>query len=229
MGAFDPEPFGAALCDGARALGVNVDPTAVERLAEHQRLLAQWNRRVRMVADASPGVTLERHFLDSLALLRPAVLGALEGGAGSRLRLLDAGSGAGFPGLVLAALRPDWEVHLVEPALARAAFLRLAVRALSLGGVTVHGCGLEGVGGIEADVAVARAVFPPARWLRVGAQCIAHDGRLVVMTGRGLDAAAREVARKLGLGEVAVDSFTLPHSGAARVNVVFARERGGKR
>ncbi|MDR5682535.1 MAG: 16S rRNA (guanine(527)-N(7))-methyltransferase RsmG [Armatimonadota bacterium] len=148
--------------EGASALGLHLSAEQTARLDRHLRLLIEWNRRMNLVAHAPPERIVEDHFLDSLLLLvmaRPAW----------GWRVADIGSGAGFAGLVWAAVRADLCVTLIEGRQKRAAFLErvlletdihnaqvVARRAEDLRGDPDHGAAY--------DMAAARAV---ARWARV--------------------------------------------------------------
>jgi 16S rRNA (guanine527-N7)-methyltransferase len=106
----------------------DVSAATLERLATYQAVLARWQRAVNLVAPATIPDIWHRHFADSLQLARFIPQG--EGRA-----LADLGSGAGFPGLVLAAHFADRggpEVILVESDQRKAAFLREAARAMEI-------------------------------------------------------------------------------------------------
>lgn len=112
-----PQEFGARL---ARCVTSGLDPRLVKALYAHYRELARWNPRLSLVGPGTAKELVERHYGESLAALPllPAAAG----------RLLDIGSGAGFPGWVLAAARPDWRVILAEAQGRKATFLRTAAR-----------------------------------------------------------------------------------------------------
>ncbi len=102
----------------------DLQPDAVGRLHAHFRELRRWNRRVALVGGGVAHRVVERLFGESLAAL-PLIDDSVR-------RVLDVGSGAGFPGLVIAAVRPDLEVVLVEPRERKWAFLRAAADRASL-------------------------------------------------------------------------------------------------
>jgi 16S rRNA (guanine527-N7)-methyltransferase len=138
----------------------------------------------------------ERHLLNSVG---PAEL--LDDGS----EVADVGSGAGLPGLVLAALRPDLRVVLVEPLLRRTAFLSEAVEQLGLSNVEVRrGRAEELTGRLEVDAVVARAVAPLERLAGWALPLLRPGGRLVALKG---STAERELAeagaalRRLGAVE----------------------------
>ena len=205
---------------GAAALGIALSPAVLDRLAAYQALLERWASRVNLVAVADGAVTAERHFVDSLALLR-LLPEPSEG-------LADIGSGAGFPGLVVAAARPEWAVTLVEPTHKRAAFLAVAAAAMGLREVRVDEARLEALGPGIAPLVVSRAVLAPAAWLLRGARLLTEGGRIVTMAATEPSGEEEEARRACGLAERARDRFVLPESGAARVNTLYQRERVGE-
>ncbi len=128
----------------------------------------------------------ERHLINCAAVAEMIPLGA---------SVIDVGSGAGLPGIVLAVARPDLTITLVEPLARRTAFLSEVVAALDLGAtVTVHRGRAEDVAGdplIAADVVTARAVAPLDRLAGWCLPLTALGGRLLALKGAS---AADEVA-----------------------------------
>ena len=120
------------------------------RFETYAGLLVKWQKAINLVGPKTLGDVWRRHFLDSAQLwsLIPA---------GART-LVDLGSGAGLPGLVLALLGFP-EVHLVESDQRKAVFLRESARELGLK-VTVHAVRAERVTDLDADVVTARALAP---------------------------------------------------------------------
>ncbi|HEX7125966.1 MAG TPA: RsmG family class I SAM-dependent methyltransferase, partial [Thermodesulfobacteriota bacterium] len=152
----DPAVVSTSLRESAAALGVRLDPETADRLVAFGRELLRWNARVDLVAPTDLATFASRHLLDALALL------PLLRDLGVR-RLIDLGSGAGLPGLVLALVEPGLTVESLEPRGRRAAFQRHVSRLLGLGGVRVTERRVE-PGRLPpvppADAVVARAVAP---------------------------------------------------------------------
>src|SRR5262245_54139195 len=98
--------------------------SALAALHAHYEELRRWNRRTNLIGPGTAGEILERHYGESLAALPLLPPGARTG--------LDLGAGAGFPGLVLAAPRPDLEMTLAEARERKWAFLLAAARKASL-------------------------------------------------------------------------------------------------
>jgi 16S rRNA (guanine527-N7)-methyltransferase len=124
-------------------------------MARYLAELDRWRRRINLTGALS-AQELALHALES-------TLGASLIAHGARV--IDIGSGAGFPGLPLAIVRPDLSVTLVEPRQRRAAFLRHSVRELLLQNTTVFQGRIEEVGGQTFDTATTRAVGGLPRWI----------------------------------------------------------------
>lgn len=126
-----------------------------------------------------------------------------------RATVADVGSGAGLPGLVLAAARPDLIVTLIEPMQRRTDWLLQEAERLGLTALTVLRARAEDVpAGARFDVVTARAVGALAALLPITAPLARPGGRLLLMKGASADeelASAASVVRRLGLIEVGVD------------------------
>jgi len=127
---------------------VPVSRETLDRLEAYVALLGAWNARINLVGRNTMGDVWRRHILDSAQLF--ALLPR-------RTRVLvDLGSGAGLPGLILAAMGVP-EVHLIESDQRKAAFLREAVRVTGVA-ATVHAVRVESVPALVADAVTARAL-----------------------------------------------------------------------
>ncbi len=137
MSTKDSFDFTASLTDGCKALDLVVPETQVmEDLRLYYQELKKWSRRVNLIAKgASDEEIVEKHFLDSLTLLK-----SIES---DPAHLLDIGSGAGFPGLVCKIGMPSLQVTLVEPRLKRVSFLNHIVRSLGLQKIVILECRAE--------------------------------------------------------------------------------------
>lgn len=182
--------FTASLCDDA----------AMARLERLATMLVAENERQNLVAQASLSALWQRHLADSAQLLR---LVPPETGIGRQTGIwLDLGTGAGFPGLVIAAIRPDWPVWLVESRRKRIDWLEHCVAELGLVECEVLGEQLERVETIPARVISARAFAPLPRLLKLSARFSTADTLWLLPKGRG---AALELAglsqRQQGQGQ----------------------------
>ncbi|MDP6786636.1 MAG: 16S rRNA (guanine(527)-N(7))-methyltransferase RsmG [Rhodospirillales bacterium] len=152
-------------------------PAAVERLEVLVDLLVRWQRRINLVSRASLADPWRRHVLDSAQLhahLPPAAR-----------TLIDLGSGAGFPGLVLAILGGP-RVHLVESNQRKCAFLGEANR-LTEAGAVIHHARIESLDGLRADVVTARACARLDRLLALAQPLVKTHARCLFLKGRTVE------------------------------------------
>jgi 16S rRNA (guanine527-N7)-methyltransferase len=150
MSSVAPEPLSAD--DFAR--GENVSRETLERLRRYLALLDHWQKRINLVGRATLVDPWRRHILDSAQLA-----GLVEGPV-----IVDLGSGAGLPGLILAIFRPELLLHLVESDARKCAFLREAARETGAA-VTVHVARAETLDPFPCDTVVARALAPLGKLL----------------------------------------------------------------
>lgn len=130
-----------------------------------------------------------RHIVNSAA-----VLGFLPG----RGQVLDIGSGAGLPGIIVAVVRPDLDVHLAEPMQRRCEWLADVVEDLGLDNVTIHQARAEELRGKgKADVVTARAVANMSKLVRMTSGLIAPHGSLVALKGRRARVEVQEAGMEL--------------------------------
>jgi len=189
MSAVSPEALPADRPLRAEEVGRALDLPAptLERLARHLELLRLWQRRLNLVGGETLRDPWRRHVLDSAQLRRLLPPDARV--------LVDLGSGAGFPGLVLAILGVP-EVHLIEADRRKAAFLREAARVTGCTGVVVHARRIEEMAPIAADVVTARALAPLDRLLDLATPFLGTHGIGLFPKGRRLAAELTEAGRR---------------------------------
>jgi 16S rRNA (guanine527-N7)-methyltransferase len=147
------QPDSKALVSGARALGVPLGPEQVTALLAYLALLSKWNRVYNLTAVRDPGAMVVKHLLDSISLVTP-----LRRWTGGRpARLLDVGSGAGLPGIVIAVLMPEIDVTCVDAVGKKASFIRQAAAELALKNLHAEHARVETLACEPFDVIVSRA------------------------------------------------------------------------
>jgi 16S rRNA (guanine527-N7)-methyltransferase len=160
----------------AAANSTSLDDQILTQFTTYLTLLQKWNAKTNLTAIRDEDGILSRHFLESILCAR-----ALPSGIHS---LLDFGSGAGFPGLPIAILRPDIQVTLAESQHKKAAFLREAVRALNLK-TQVHAARAQELGialKTTFDCITLRAVDNPQAALNAAIPLLNPQGWLALLT-----------------------------------------------
>jgi 16S rRNA (guanine527-N7)-methyltransferase len=165
----DPEGFAGAMA----AAGVDVSRETLARLSRYLELLRRWHAAINLVGASTLADPWRRHILDC-AQIAPHVPRT------ARI-VLDLGSGAGLPGLVLALLGVPG-VQLVESDRRKAQFLREAARSTGAE-VTVHAARIEELE-LRADVVTARALAPLPRLLELAAQVLGPGGLCLFLKGQ---------------------------------------------
>ena len=193
---------------GLEALGLTPPPGAAEALAEYGRLLLEKNQVMNLTAITEPDQVAALHFLDSAALLAMPGLGGAAGEAGAAdgktsfagKRLIDVGTGAGFPGLPLRILEPSLQLTLLDSLGKRVNWLASVCNTLGLEGVECLHARAEEQALVDGyrdgfDYAVSRAVASLELlcelclpYLKVGGRFLAMKG---VDSGEEINHAAR--------------------------------------
>jgi 16S rRNA (guanine527-N7)-methyltransferase len=181
---------------GLSKLSLSLSAQQTDSILLYCQELQKWNKRVNLIArNTSATDIVEKHFLDSLTLL-PVIrqYGLEQERAGTdRISLLDVGSGAGFPGLVLAAALPELTVTLVEPRQKRVSFLRHIIRVLELTNVQIADQRIEPGqtwDGPECTFITSRAVAAVDTFLPL-IEGIATEKTVVIMMGATDDTSER--------------------------------------
>jgi 16S rRNA (guanine527-N7)-methyltransferase len=203
----------AQLRAGAAALGVPLDEAQAGRLLQLLDELAQWNRAYNLTAITDRAAMLTQHLLDSLAGSR-FVTGA---------RVLDLGTGAGFPGLPLALVHPRLQFTLLDGTAKKVRFVAHAARTLGLGNVeSVHGRAGEWQAAGRFDQVLARAVATAIELAQLARPLLAPGGELLLWKGQPREAEAELAALRANAGvgaqwsEAHIDALQVPGLDAGR-------------
>ena len=165
-------PEARTLASGLERLGLALDADQQARLLAYQDLIAKWNRVYNLTAVRDPAEMLTHHLLDSLSVVLPLRRHA----AGRPLRLLDVGSGAGLPGVVLAIAEPLWHITCVDTVGKKASFIQQASAELGLRQLRSEHARVEEMPAAQADVVTSRAFASLSDFTRLTAKHLAPAG-----------------------------------------------------
>jgi 16S rRNA (guanine527-N7)-methyltransferase len=200
------------LAAGLSELGLALAPAQVEALLTLVMELADWNARFNLTAIKDPAEVVDKHLLDSLAVL-PYLKG---------LTVADVGSGAGFPGLPLAIADLDRRYSLIESTGKKVTFLRHACTMLRLPNVEVVQGRAEAMKPKKPfDTIVARALGSLAEFVRVAGHLAGRNGRLLAMKGKVPEEELKAIPT--GWMVLAVRPIRVPGLDAERCLVELAR------
>jgi len=179
-----------ALDQGLERLGLELALPARRQLIEYLALIARWNRVYNLTAVRDPADMLSQHLLDSLAVV-PSLRRQLSH-AGSddqttarKVRVLDVGSGAGLPGVVLSIVEPRWEVTCVDAVAKKASFIRQVSAELGLPQLQAQHARVEDLPELPGyDIVTSRAFASLADFVSLTAHLLNPQGSWMAMKGR---------------------------------------------
>ena len=186
------------LITGLEMMGVSFDQTAIERFEAFHAILDEYNQKMDLTAVLDEDERIDRHDLDSAA---PLAKGLLLPNA----KIIDVGTGAGFPGMPLLILRPDLEMTFLDALNKRILFLQDALSRLGLKATTLHARAEDAARMVEHremyDAAVSRAVASAAVLQELTLPFVKTGGTAIAWKGPGVQdelVAAKRAAFVLG-------------------------------
>jgi len=155
------------LHEQAAAMDLKLSPAALSKFNILVELLAKWNRVYNLTARRNEDTWVSHHLLDSLSIVPILPSG----------RMIDVGSGAGFPGLPIAVADPDRDIVLLDSSQKKSAFLRHAVTEMRLDNVSVETIRVEAFKPARAfDIVVSRAFSSLPEFVRLAGHLCASGG-----------------------------------------------------
>jgi 16S rRNA (guanine527-N7)-methyltransferase len=172
---------------GVHELGLDLDQSQHDTLWRYAHMLRERNAHVNLTSIVSPEGILTLHMLDSLSVA-PHL--------GDARRIIDVGTGGGFPGIPLAVAFPDRHFTLIDGTQKKIRFVAESIAALDIRNATAIAARAESYGGERNfDVVVARAVGSLADLVRDASGLLGPRGRLLAMKGKLADEELRAVPR----------------------------------
>ena len=166
------------LSDGAESMNIALSEYQVEQLLKFHSLIIKWNKVYNLSAIRDPIESIKKHFLDSLSILsfiRPELL-------------LDVGSGAGLPGIIIAIMKPNTSVFVIDSVGKKCRFMQTVKTELSLNNLSVINSRVESYDYHKTfPQIVSRAFSNVADTIEKTKHLISSDGRYLLMKGDNIE------------------------------------------
>ena len=209
------------IIDSARKLGIEIDETVTVLFSVYASELLTWNRKINLTAITNPKDIAAKHFLDSLAPAEFIPEGA---------RLLDIGSGAGFPGIPLKIVKPATSVLLIDAVRKKINFLKHVLRTLNLEGIEARWIRTEDLlkdpdNAFTFDVIISRALSGLSLFVKNALPLLAKQGVIIAMKGK-IDSEELDAVREDVPGvnySMEIEKYELPSLGDPRSLVIIKR------
>ncbi len=211
------------IIDGARNLGIEVHESVAAAFSTHALELVKWSRKINLTSITQPREIAVKHFVDSLA---PAQFIPQDA------RLLDIGSGGGFPGIPLKILKPSLSVLLIDGVRKKANFLKHVLRILKLKHIEAHQFRAEKLHENPAflnsfDIVISRALSSLELFVKMAMPLLAVGGAIIAMKGE-VDPIELDQLRSNAPPNryhIVIKNYKLPSIHAQR-SIIFIRKNG---
>jgi len=208
---------------GLKALQLNLADAQVAQLLDYQALIGKWTKVYNLTAVRDPAEMLTHHLLDSLAAVLPLRRHLQKAGLLQGAKLLDVGSGAGLPGVVIAICCPEVAVTCVDTVAKKAAFIKQAALALKLPNLTGLHARVETIS-TPFEVICSRAFASLADFTNWSVDALAHQGAWMALKGK--HPADEIAALPTGVEVFHVEQLQVPGLNAERC-IVWMRPKSG--
>lgn len=217
----EKETWKQTLKEQAGKIDVILKEEQLEKFYSYMELLKEWNEKMNLTAITQPYEILQKHFIDSLTIL-PYL--------GSNQKVIDVGTGAGFPGIPIKIANNEISVTLFDSLGKRISFLDEVIRELALSKMDTHHIRAEEAGKSKMfreqfDIAVSRAVAPLATLVEYLLPLVKIGGKCICMkTNKGEEIENSDKAISTLGGEIeTIKEFTLPQSDIKRTLIIIKK------
>ena len=204
------------LSKGLAELGLDLSEQQQAQLLSYMALIERWNKVYNLTALRQQEAMLTHHLLDCLAILPPLRLQVAR--MAGTPQILDVGSGAGLPGLVLAICQPDWHIDCVDTVAKKAAFMQQTAATLGLQNTKIHHARVEELAqkqNARYSIICSRAFSSLADFVQLTESSLQEQGVWLAMKGRAPEVDELEALKGLALAE-RVEPIVVPGLDAQR-------------
>lgn len=217
MKNFDRNTLAQVLKEGIAEMQLDVSPAQQNQLMDYLGLMFKWNSVYNLTSLRDPMQMVTHHLLDSLAAV-PAFAAARN--------VLDVGSGGGLPGIVLAIVRPDMKVSMIDTVHKKTAFLTQVKAELGLANVTVYTMKVQELDVSDKfDVITSRAFADLSDFIDWSSHLLAEGGRYIALKGVAPEEERQRVPAEWKV--TGLEPLQVPRLGAER-HLVFIERSAAK-
>ena len=207
----------------AKKINIDLSDEMIEKFFLYKKLLLEWNEKINLTAITEETEILIKHFIDSLTIEKYISVGA---------KIIDVGTGAGFPGIPLKIVRPDIEVTLLDSLNKRINFLNEIIKECKLENITaIHGRAEEIANNPKYrekfDFSTARAVANIATLSELCTPFLKVGGYFICMKADATEEMknAKNALEILGMKQEKIENIILPNIDAGRTIILYKKEK----
>lgn len=208
----------------SKILGVRFSVEQIEQFYKYMNLLIEWNEKMNLTAITEPKEIILKHFIDSITILKYI---------DDNSKLVDVGTGAGFPGVPLSIMNPTLKITLVDSLNKRLIFLEEVVKELNLKNIEIVHARAEEFGQNKNyrekfDVATSRAVANLATLSEYLVPLVKIDGKIISMKASNAKEEindAKKAIEVLGGKIEKIEEFDLPESDIGRTIIIIDKNK----
>ena len=220
----DKKIFFEKMQENSKVLGFNFSVEQLEKFYKYMNLLIEWNEKMNLTAITEPNDIILKHFIDSITINK-----YIENNA----KVVDVGTGAGFPGIPLSIIRTDLQITLVDSLNKRLIFLQEIKKELELKNIDIVHARAEEFGQNKNyretfDIATSRAVANLSTLSEYLVPLVKIKGKCVCMKASDADEEikqAENAINTLGGKIVKTEKFNLPNSDIGRTIIIINKEK----
>jgi len=192
------------LKQGCEKIQVDITSEQISLMAAHATQLILWNKKINLTAIVEPQAMAEKHFIDALAV---------QSFLGQEKRMMDMGTGGGFPSIPLKILNPDREFVLVDSSRKKVTFLKHVIRTLGLKNIEAFHCRVEDLAEDDLhagtyDAVISRAFAGLDKFVGLALPLLKPEGKIYALKGKQ---APEEITPELKVQfEIKTDHYQLP-------------------
>ena len=217
----DLATYRARLTKACDTLGLHASDTQIQQLQHYIEQLNRWNKSYNLTAIRDPEQMLTQHIFDCLAIVTP-IKNAIESTKDSGATLLDVGSGAGLPGIVLAIMLPAVQVTCIDAVEKKMAFVRQMKGVLGLPNLTALHARIETLAD-QYDMVVSRAFASLSDFAKSSGDRVLPRGKLVAMKARPAEQEFSELTSNTTWSVDKIEALHVPELQAQRCLVWLQR------